>query len=130
MAETSPPPRNKTYYVWLTAQKESFAEALVAKLVRRGFVIGPLGRQLITSYEDRPACVVALSVYRAPRNEQERKEYNAMGIYNEVVDVIRHIKGKFWSIVVSAAEDSTWNTGNCNIDDEQKERNEAKNKVN
>jgi hypothetical protein len=128
MADTVAP--RKTYHVWLTAHKEAFAEVLVAKLVRRGFTVGPLGRQLITSHEDNPACVVAMSLFRIARTEAERKEYNAMGIYNEVVDVIKKVKGKFWSVVVSAAEDSTWNMGNCNVEDEQKERLELAKKVN
>ena len=128
MADTVAP--RKTYHVWLTAHKEEFAEALVAKLVRRGFTVSACGRQLITRHDDRPACVVAVTLYRAPRNEAERKEYNAPGVHNEVVDVIKQVKGKFWSIVVSAAEDSTWNTGNCSIEDEQKQRFEASKKVN
>jgi hypothetical protein len=130
MADSVTPTPRKTYHVWLIAHKEAFAEALVAKLIRRGFTIGPLGRQLITSHENNMACVIAMSVFRIARNEAERKEYNAMGVHNEVVDVIKQIKGKFWGIVVSAAEDSTWNMGNCNIEDEQKERFEAAKKVN
>lgn len=129
MAEPTNVP-TKAYYVWLTAQNESFAELLVAKLVRRGYTIGPLGRQLIVLNKDNPACVVAISLYRKARTELERKGYNAMGIHDEVVDVIKQIKGKFWSVVVSAAEDATWNIGNCSLEDEQKERLEANKKVN
>jgi hypothetical protein len=105
----------KTYYVWIVASKDEFAESLVAKMVRRGFTVGPLGRQLITRHEDNPACVVAMSVYRIPRNDAERKEYTALGIHQEVTDVVKHVKGKFWGIVVSAASDCTWNTGNMSV---------------
>ena len=105
----------KTYYVWLVASKDEFAEQLCSKLIRRGFTVGPLGRQLITKHDDSPTCVVAMSVYRLPRGEAERKEYTALGIHHEVVDVIKFIKGKFWGIVVSAAADCTWNTGNDSI---------------
>jgi len=120
----------KTYYVWVVAQKDEFAEALVAKLVRRGFTIGPLGRQLITKYEDNPACVVALSLYRVPRGDQERKEYTAMGVHQEVCDVMKHIKGKFWGLIVSAATDCTWNVGNISLQKEEAESFEAAKKVN
>jgi len=111
----------RTYYVWVIASKDEFAEQLVSKMVRRGFTVGALGRQLITKYEDNPACVVAMSIHRAPRNDVERKEYTAMGIHNEVTDVIKKIKGKFWGIVVSQAGDATWNIGNVSISEEQAE---------
>jgi hypothetical protein len=120
----------KTYYVWLVAQKDEFAEALVAKMVRRGFTVGPLGRQLITKHDDNPACVVAMSVHRTPRNEQERKEYTAMGVHQEVTDVVKFIKGKFWGIVVSAAADCTWNTGNVSLKQEEDAKSIAAKKVN
>ena len=105
----------KSFHVWVTAAKDEFAEALVAKLVRRGFTVGPLGRQLITTHDDNPACVVALAVFRSPRNDQEREEYTAMGVHLEVVDVIKHVKGRFWSIVVAAMSDCTWNSGNASV---------------
>lgn len=114
MAET------KTFYVWLIAAKDEFAEQLVSKMVRRGFTIGPLGRQLILRHDDNPACVVAISVYRIPRNDAERKEMTAIGVHNEVTDVIKHIKGKFWGIVVSEQCGCTWNVGNMSLEDEEK----------
>jgi hypothetical protein len=127
MAETA---ITKTYYVWVVASKDEFAEALVAKMIRRGFTIGPLGRQLITQHEDNPACVVAMSVWRAPRTDVERKEYTAGGVYTEVTDVIKHVKGKFWGIVVSAATESTWNMGNISLNAEELKQASAAKKVN
>ena len=111
----------RTYYVWVIASKDEYAEQLVSKLVRRGYTVGALGRQLILNHEDNPSCVVAISIHRAPRNETERKEYNALGIHNEVTDVIKRIKGKFWGIVVAAACDATWNIGNVSIREEEAE---------
>lgn len=133
MSESVPKPapvRAKTYCVWVTASKEYFAEGLVAKLVRRGFQVEALGRQLITNQEDNMSVVVAVGLFRQPKTEQERKEYNAHGIYHEVVDVLRLLKTKYSSIVVSASEDATWNIGNCTISAEEKEQTQAKNKVN
>lgn len=122
--------RYTTYHVWFIAQRDAFAEALAAKLVRRGFTVGPLGRHFITSHEDNPACVVALSLYRAPRTEAERKEYNARGVHQEVTDVMKHVKGKFWAVVVSASADSTWNIGNESISEQERAKEEAKKQVN
>ena len=120
----------KTYYVWLVAQSDDYAEALVAKLVRRGFTIGPLGRALITKHDDNPAAVVAMSIFRIPRNDDERKEWTATGVHEEVCSVMKHIKGKFWGAVVSGASDCTWNVGNMSIHKEEKTQAEALKKVN
>lgn len=130
MATETAAPQTKTYYVWIIAQKETTAETLVAKMIRRGYTVGPLGRSLITSHSDNPACVVAMTLYRNPKNDQERKDYNALGIHNEVTDVIKLIKGKFWGIVVSTVVECTWNIGNMSLEADQKERFETSKKVN
>jgi hypothetical protein len=119
-----------TWYVWLTAGQTDYAEGLCAKLIRRGWTVGPLGRQLITQFDDCPACVVALSIRRDPRNEEEKKEYTALGVHAELCDVMRHIKGKFWSLVVSEAALCTWSIGNARLSKEEKEKAEAAKKVN
>lgn len=127
MSESVP---TKTYYIWVFAAKDDFAESLVAKMVRRGFTIGPLGRQLVLEREDNPSFAIAMSVYRIPRNDEERKEYNALGLHGEVSDVMKVIKGKYFGIVVSAAADATWNVGNVSIKAEMKEVVLEKAKVN
>ena len=121
---------NPYYYVWLTASSSECAELLCAKLIRRGFHVGPLGRQLITQHDDNPACVVAFSVHRTPRNDEERAVYNPHGIHAEVVDVVKHIKGRFWSLVVSEATACTWALGNERFSEEEKRRAEQAKKVN
>jgi hypothetical protein len=120
----------QVYYVWVTSSNDGYAEALCSKLIRRGFTVGPLARHLITSHGDNPACVVALSLFRSPRNEQEKTEYTVAGIYAEVIDVIKHIKGKFWSLVVSEAAGCTWNIGNTRLSEEQKKLEADNKKVN
>jgi hypothetical protein len=107
-----PAPTIYPFFVWVTSSNVDYAEAAVAKLVRRGFTVAPLGRQLITQHVDNPACVIAFSLLRQPRNDEEKKEYTATGIHGEVTDVIRHVKGKWWSLIVSVGAASTWNIGN------------------
>ncbi len=118
------------WYVWVTASNADFAEALCAKLIRRGFTVGPLGRQLITQHDDNPACIVAMSIHRVPRTDEEKKDYTATGVHAELVDVIKHVKGKFWSLVVSESAGCTWNIGNERHSEEDKQRAEAAKKVN
>jgi hypothetical protein len=121
--DTGPAPY---FYAWVTTATDDYAEALCAKLVRRGFYVGPMARHLITSFPDNPAHVVAIVVYRAPRNDDEKKEYTVTGIHAEIVDVIKQLKGKFWSLIVSKAAGCTWNIGNCKLSDEQKVTDMAK----
>lgn len=109
------------YYAWVTAGSSEFAELLVAKMVRRGFTVGPLARFLITQNDDNPACVVAIHITRVPRDDDEKKDYTATGVHREIVDVIKHIKGKFWSLVVAEAAGCTWNIGNIKFSDEEKQ---------
>lgn len=116
MAETS---QVRTFYAWIVAQSSEYAEALVAKMIRRGFTVGPLGRQLITTYEGNAASIIAMSVYRLPRNDQERKEWTAVGVHAEITDVIKCVKGKFWGLIVSGSADCTWNTGNIHLNEEE-----------
>ena len=112
---TEPYEKINTYYAWLFAASDEFAEALVAKMIRRGFTIGPLGRQLITKMDDNPAVAIAMSIYRKPKDMEERTDYNALGIHNEIASVVKNVKGKFWGIVVSQSSDCTWNVGNISL---------------
>lgn len=118
------------WYVWFTASKPEFAETLVAKMVRRGWTVGPLARCLILEADDCPSCVVALSIHRVPRGEEEKKEYTATGVHAELCDVMKFIKGKYWSLVVAEASGCTWNIGNERISKDEKEKAEAAKKVN
>lgn len=116
MAEVAP---IKTFYAWVVAQSSEYAEALVAKLIKRGFTVGPLGRQLITTYDGNAASIIAMSIYRIPRNEAEKKEWTALGVHAEVTDTIKVVKGKFWGLIVSSSADCTWNVGNAHLNEEE-----------
>lgn len=118
----------QTWYVWLVAAKHEFAEALVARLVRRGFTVGPLGRQLISRYDEGPDCVVAFSMKRDPRDDAERKAYTPSGIYTEVRDVLKLVDAKYWGIVISESAACTWCTGNSSINSEIEQRDSERRK--
>ena len=100
------------YYVWLTAPKSDFFSDLTGHLLRRGYTVSPLGRTGILSYADKPAHVIALSLARTPKTDEETTAYAPSGIHDEVMDVIKILKVKVYSIVVCKACGCTWNTGN------------------
>ena len=97
-----------------------------------GWTVGPLARTLILEPDESPACVVALSIHRVPRTKEEEKEYTATGVHAELCDVMKFVKGRFWSLVVSEAAGCTWNVGlgKLNEDGTDKEKAEAAKKVN
>lgn len=110
------------FNVWVTAPAppKDFADTLVAKLVRRGFTVGPLGRRLVVAVSDNPSFVVAISLYREPRDEKETRDNTASGIYDEIVNVMKVYGLKFSSIVITENTGCTWNIGNVSIDAEKK----------
>lgn len=116
MAEITPV---KTYYAWVVASSSDSAEALVAKLIKRGFTVGPLGRQLVTTYEGNAATIVAMSIYRNPKTEQEKKEWTATGVHAEITDVVKVVKGKFWGLIVASSCECTWNIGNIHLNEQE-----------
>jgi len=103
------------YYVWLTAPKSDFFSDLTGHLLRRGYTVSPLGRTGILSYADKPAHVIALSLARTPKTDEETTAYAPSGIHDEVMDVIKILKVKVYSIVVCKACGCTWNTGNMSL---------------
>jgi len=121
-----------TWYVWVTASKSDFAEALCAKLIRRGWTVGPLGRHLITEVEDGPVCVIGITIWKYLFTDEDKKMNDAQGIHAEVTDVIKHVKGRFWSLVVSRSGECTWNVGIGKVaeGETEKEKAEASKKVN
>jgi hypothetical protein len=114
------PPATLTFYVWVTTFDTSYVDQLCAKLVKRGFMVGAMGRRLITDHESYATSVIAISLHRPPRGDEEKREYTAVGVHAEVTDVLRAMKAKYASIVVSIAAGCTWNIGNERVTPEQR----------
>jgi len=120
------------WYAWVTTTDESFAEAMCAKLVRRGYTVGALGGVLITRFDGNPSAVVSVQVSRVKRATDE-KDYTYVDVHAEITDIIRHVKGKFSSLIVTAVNATTgctWNVGNERDDDGEKLKLELAKKVN
>jgi len=116
----------KQFYVWLTTPSSEFANELVASLVKRGFCVGPLGRRFVITFVDQPADVIAMIIAREPKDEEEETSYTCSGIHDEVMNVLKVIKGRIYSIVVSEGSMCSWNTGNMSIKQLEKEAEEKK----
>lgn len=118
------------YYVWLTAPKSDFFNELSGALLKRGYTVSPMGRSGILSYVDKPAHIISLAVHRTPKSPEEEADYTPTGVHDEVMDVIRALKIRIYSIIVSQASACTWNTGNMSIAQMEMEELQKKGMIN
>lgn len=116
------------FYVWVTVSDPTFVEPLCSKLIRRGFSVGPISRTPVTQWDGIVGAVIGLAVSCEPAPEAQ--EHNVRGVYDEVVDVIKQVEGKYLSAVVVEATSCMWNSGNVRVDDEKKLADIAARKLN
>ena len=110
------------FYVWITTSIGDYAEALVGKLIRRGYSVMALGGRLVLSRDDNPSTVIAFTLTRRLTKDDKHDEIKCSEIYAEVVDVIKLLEGKFWSIVITRNhEGCTWDVSNISISQEKQE---------
>lgn len=116
------PARSIQYNVWITVPDGEIIDMLTSSLVKRGYTIGPLGRRLVLTYSDNPACVLALSLGRDYRDDDvdyhEDDKLTVSSVYDEVLNIIKLNKFKFFSLIVTESSGCTWNIGNMSIADE------------
>ena len=120
----------KLFYVWLTCPADAKFDDILSTLLKRGYTVGPLGRSLSLSYVDKPATIIALSLYRVPRGEPEEKEYTPAGIHDEIMNVVKVVKAKVYSIVVCESTGCTWNVGNMSVIQMELEEMKKRNLIN
>ena len=104
------------FYVWITSPQSDYFNSLTGLLLKRGFSVSPLGRSGIIAYADKPAHVIALSIQRSPKTKEEQNSYTANGVHDEVMNVIKVLNAKIFSIIVTKAVSCTWNTGNMSLE--------------
>lgn len=105
---------SKIYYVWINALTSSYAEAIVGRLVRRNWHVGALGSNLVIHSDDKPSSLVAFSVQKTLK-EDETITYST--VFEEVKDVLKVLKAKYFSMVITESTGCTWQLGNISIAD-------------
>lgn len=104
------------FYVRVTSPQSDYFSSLTGLLLKRGFSVAPLGRTGVIAYVDKPAHIIALSVQRSPKTKEEQDSYTVNGIHDEVMDIVKVLKVKIFSIIVTKAIACTWNTGNMSLE--------------
>lgn len=96
------------YYCWVTALLPSYQDAIIAGLVRKGYMVGPAskdGKLISPPNDNAPAVLFALSVYKA-------QEITVNQIYDDLIAVLKETKSYYYSVIVSLASEATWASGN------------------
>lgn len=92
------------YYVWVTALLPEYQDGIIAKLVQRGYMVGPAAKdgQVSSKSEGCPSVLIALSVYK------QEEETDVKKVYEDVVSVLNEIPARYYSVVVSLSHEATW----------------------
>ena len=103
----------KTFNVWIHALTSNYAEAIAGRLIRRNWLVGALGNQLVLQHDDKPASLIAMSVSKSLK---EGEELTPSAILNEVRDVLKVLSITFYSVIVTdSSVNSTWALGNISL---------------
>lgn len=99
-----------TYYCWITALLPSYQDRIISGLASKGYMVGPAAKDgKITIFnKNYPSAVIALVVYH-------ESEINVEKIYSDLSSVLEEMKAYFYSVIISASYESTWNGPNFRI---------------
>lgn len=103
-----------TYYVWITAITGVYDGKIAATLVKRGYTTRALADTLTVSRDDIVGAVIAFSVKPIEKTTEtgEKQVFSLKEVYNDILDILKFHKVKYFSLVVSSASDCTWSVGN------------------
>lgn len=96
------------FVAWVTCLIKEYEDSIVTGMVLKGYQIGAaaIDGKLSTYKEGTPSVVVAFTIKTRDENKQ------AKDIYKDLVDVLEEKKILYYSIVITAHVDSTWNSSN------------------
>ncbi len=116
------------HYVWVTTVTNVYVEALVGRLVRRGWGVRPMGSSLCLHDQEHLSAVVAMAVTRAPKDDKD--EVTPARVLEEVRDVLRVLGIKYHSVIVTETIGCTWVLGNVTLTEAKKAEEAFKKTIN
>lgn len=117
-----------TYYVWVNTITDVYTESLVGRLVRRGWRVAPLASSLSLHNEDNMSTLIAFTIARTPKNAED--EVTAPKVLEEVKDVLKRLKMRYHSVIVTQPVGCTWVLGNITQSETKKLEEERKKATN
>lgn len=99
------------YYCWVTALLPAYQDGIIAGLVKRGYMVGPAGKDGKVSLftEGCPSVLIALSVYKADEG------VTAATIYDDMYAILAETNARYYSVIVSLSSEATWVGSNFSI---------------
>lgn len=99
------------YYCWVTALLPAYQDGIIAGLVRRGYMVGPAGKdgKVASITEGCPSVLIALSVYKA------EEAVTANTIYEDMLAILTEMNARYYSLIISLSHEATWVGSNFSI---------------
>jgi hypothetical protein len=99
------------YTCWITCLLESYQDAIVAGLIKRGYTIGLSGRGNVNQHNQFSA-VLSYSLYKL-----DDPDLTAPGILKEIGIILSDMKAYYYSIVVAEGNNAAWAGSNIIVQD-------------
>ena len=96
-----------TYYVWITAMFETYADALIAELVKNRFEVKSLADSGTVALTSNSNSLIALQLKSALDDVSKVKD--------ELKKALEKTKALYYSLIVSTPAACTWVSGNIKI---------------
>jgi len=102
------------YDVIITLMLKEAADSIISSLAKKGYLVGPLADDLITTSDDNAAAVLGLRLIG-------REELTLPKVYEHVIEVVKDVGFRYYSIVITASGTwMTWNVGNVRVGKHEK----------
>jgi hypothetical protein len=104
------------YYVWMTVLIPTYQDAIVAGLVKKGYMVGAAcrdGQPSFTLPERSPSTLISLSIYKVNGDDK----ITANDVYTDVAAALKEMNAKYFSVIISQAADAAWYGANFSLPD-------------
>lgn len=90
----------KYWFVWITAIVGSNESMIVAELIKAGYDLDPLSKDLTMYYQGSPSCIIGLRL--------STLEKEVIKVYNDVSAALLASKTQYHSLIVSESCACMW----------------------
>lgn len=99
------------FVVWITCMLRSYEDAIVAGMVKKGYIISVVAvdGKLTSGDSGRPAVVTTFRV------DTGKEETMARDVHKDLLEVLREKNMLYYSVVVTAYTDACWIASNITL---------------
>ena len=98
------------YIVWATVLTPSYTDSIIAALVKRGYAVSSLSKDICISIDENASGIITLKVGTSDESKL------AKDIYNDIIQILDEIKAFYYSVVITEYMDNCiWSGSNISI---------------